>query len=356
MNNNKQTLKQHSAVAAFMLCATSLASIQIASASPASTNIQAEQLNIDISQSSVSGLSSGGYMATQFQLAHSEIIKGAGIVGAGPYFCALGDISIALGQCVDKASKSITNAPFIAKYERDLAAGLLAPSASLQDDRVLVIHGRKDTTVNRKASDLLVEQYQRWLQPNNIEYVADKDFAHHMPTLSAGSECDVSQSPFIGNCNYDAAGEILSFIYPGLKTPKAADFEPDDAFKVDTIDLSELSDLSGTSISEDAFIFVPQSCKEGEVCRLHISFHGCQQSAEDVKRSYAELAGYNRWANENNIVVLYPQVEKSMFMPLNPQGCWDWWGYTDENYANKKGPQINAVYNIIQALNKDNKS
>ncbi|MGK0371687.1 MAG: hypothetical protein ACJAW1_001930 [Glaciecola sp.] len=52
------------------------------------------------------------------------------------------------------------------------------------------------------------------------------------------------------------------------------------------------------------------------------------------------------------MVVLYPQVKKSMFMPLNPQGCWDWWGYTDENYANKKGPQIKAIYKVMQALTK----
>jgi poly(3-hydroxybutyrate) depolymerase len=310
---------------------------------------QIESLNIDIAQSSVSGLSSGGYMATQMQLAHSELIVGAGIVGAGPYYCALGDISIALGQCVDKASQSITNAPFIAKYQEYLQSNLVASRVTLEDDRVVVIHGKKDTTVNRRASDLLVEQYQQWLSKGNLKYIDDKDFGHHMPTLSAGTECEVSQSPFIGNCNYDAAGEILSFIYPELNTP-----ETNSTLSVETLDLSDLADLGGTSIADEAFVFVPNTCKDGAQCKLHISFHGCNQSAEDVKRSYAELSGFNRWANANNIVMLYPQVEKSMFMPLNPQGCWDWWGYTDENYANKLGPQIEAIYNVMQALNKEN--
>ena len=37
---------------------------------------------------SVSGISSGAYMAGQFELAHSSIVKGAAIIAGGPYGCA----------------------------------------------------------------------------------------------------------------------------------------------------------------------------------------------------------------------------------------------------------------------------
>ena len=46
------------------------------------------QLGADIDQTSVSGLSSGAYMAGQLQLAHSRQIVGAGLVAGGPYACA----------------------------------------------------------------------------------------------------------------------------------------------------------------------------------------------------------------------------------------------------------------------------
>ncbi|MFT5282813.1 MAG: putative esterase [Yoonia sp.] len=308
------------------------------------------ELNLDLSQTSVSGLSSGGYMATQFQLSHSQTIIGAGIVGAGPYYCALGDIGTALRQCVNKVSSTINNQAFLEKYKEYLSLGLVAPSAALQDDRVKLIHGKDDGTVNRKASDMLARQYRAWLSAQNFDYVSDKDFAHHMPTISAGNACDVSASPFLGDCDYDAAGEILSFIYSELSPPTT-----NQILKVDTINIAELANLEGTSINENAFIFVPKACKTGESCKLHISFHGCNQSADDIGKVYAEQAGYNRWADVNNMVVLYPQVKKSMFMPLNPQGCWDWWGYTDENYANKNGPQVNAIYKVMQALAKGNR-
>lgn len=318
--------------------------------SAALANVNLDKLNIDLSQTSVSGLSSGGYMATQFQLSHSETLVGAGIVGAGPYYCALGDISMALGQCVSKSSSSISNQPFLAKYQQYLAQGLVASSEALQDDRVKIIHGANDTTVNRSAADLLAEQYQTWLAPTQVEYLSDKAFAHHMPTLNSGTACDVSQSPFIGDCAFDAAGEILSFIYPELIPPKSTATQP-----VQSIDMGKLTKLSGTSIHQEAYIYLPEACQAGESCKLHISFHGCNQSIDDVGNTYAEQAGFNRWADVNNIVVLYPQVKKSMFMPLNPQGCWDWWGYTDENYANKKGPQIQAIFNAMQTLGHTNK-
>jgi hypothetical protein len=35
---------------------------------------------------------------------------------------------------------------------------------------------------------------------------------------------------------------------------------------------------------------------------------------------------------------------------FNPRGCWDWWGYTGPQYANKAGPQIRAVKAMVDRL------
>ena len=45
-------------------------------------------LGADLDATSVSGLSSGAFMASQFHIAHSRIVIGAGIVAGGPYACA----------------------------------------------------------------------------------------------------------------------------------------------------------------------------------------------------------------------------------------------------------------------------
>jgi poly(3-hydroxybutyrate) depolymerase len=68
---------------------------------------------------------------------------------------------------------------------------------------------------------------------------------------------------------------------------------------------------------------------------------------------FAKYAGYNPWAKANDIVVLYPQVKKTRLAnPMNPQGCWDWWGqnYTHDKYHTKEGPQIKALAQMINIL------
>lgn len=45
---------------------------------------------IDLAESSVSGLSSGAYMAGQFHIAFSDVLKGAAIIAGGPYGCSQG--------------------------------------------------------------------------------------------------------------------------------------------------------------------------------------------------------------------------------------------------------------------------
>jgi poly(3-hydroxybutyrate) depolymerase len=46
------------------------------------------KLGVALPATSVSGLSSGAYMAGQIEVAHSKDIVGAGIVAGGPFACA----------------------------------------------------------------------------------------------------------------------------------------------------------------------------------------------------------------------------------------------------------------------------
>jgi hypothetical protein len=49
------------------------------------------------------------------------------------------------------------------------------------------------------------------------------------------------------------------------------------------------------------------------------------------------------------LVVLYPQAIASV-VPLNPEGCWDWWGYDGPNFAVKTGLQMVTIMNMVTAL------
>lgn len=57
-------------------------------------------------------------------------------------------------------------------------------------------------------------------------------------------------------------------------------------------------------------------------CKLHVAFHGCEQTLADIGSDFVVSAGYNSWAEANNIIILYPQAADNL---LNPKGCWDWY-------------------------------
>jgi poly(3-hydroxybutyrate) depolymerase len=47
--------------------------------------------NAAIGESSISGISSGAFMAIQFATAWSSLIRGVGVIAGGPYWCAKAD-------------------------------------------------------------------------------------------------------------------------------------------------------------------------------------------------------------------------------------------------------------------------
>jgi hypothetical protein len=80
----------------------------------------------------------------------------------------------------------------------------------------------------------------------------------------------------------------------------------------------------------------------------HVVLHGCQQDPTKIQDAYYRNTGYNKWADTNNIVVLYPQTAPSS--SGNPNDCWDWWGYDDANYAKKSGRQMAAIKAMVDKI------
>ncbi|KAB2926560.1 MAG: hypothetical protein F9K25_15930, partial [Candidatus Contendobacter sp.] len=67
------------AVAVVFMIATATAAEQVTTLAG-----MGKKLRIDKEQISVSGISSGGFMAHQFHVAHSANVRGAGIIAGGP--------------------------------------------------------------------------------------------------------------------------------------------------------------------------------------------------------------------------------------------------------------------------------
>ena len=86
---------------------------------PADTSAETVSYNIDSSRISVSGVSSGAYMAGQVHLSHSAIFNGAAIVAGGPYYCAMGELARGLGPCMKGGDLDL---PVLVEYARAAAA------------------------------------------------------------------------------------------------------------------------------------------------------------------------------------------------------------------------------------------
>src|ERR1700729_21127 len=69
-----------------------LASTVVISVSPlAAEPVALRGYNAAIGETSISGISSGAFMAVQFGIAWSSVIKGVGVIAGGPFWCAKAD-------------------------------------------------------------------------------------------------------------------------------------------------------------------------------------------------------------------------------------------------------------------------
>ena len=287
---------------------------------------------------SVAGISSGGYMAGQYQVAFSDQVHGAALIAAGPWGCAGGSVTTAIGPCV---SGEGINAVELALKADDMAAdGRISPPSALDEQRVFLFSAANDAVVSENTVSAAAAFLGAFAPSENVMLINDVPGVHGWLTEKYGVDCLSFEAPYINNCGYDLAGEILSHWYGEL----AADAEA-----YGSIIEFDQSAHGDASLTEFGYVYVPDACREPG-CDVVVFFHGCQQSAEFIGTELAENSGFNRWAASNSTIVLYPQVQSSSIAPMNPLGCWDWWGYTGDNYLAQSAPQLAAVRGMVQRL------
>jgi poly(3-hydroxybutyrate) depolymerase len=318
-------------------------------------------LGIDLKATSVSGLSAGAYMAGQFQVAHSRMVVGAGIIAGGPYGCAESayadampgpgaafmNLSKAMNGCMLDAMQSwgVPDPVRLAERARTLAQkDRIDAIEGLAQDRVYLFSGTNDRTVLPSIVQAAADLYaQLGINPANIKLVADLPAGHAFLTRGNGIPCGRTGDPYITNCNYDQAGEVLQQIYGPLR-PKVS--PPTGEFIV--FDQREFTrDLPSHGLGRSGVAYVPPDCRLTLGCRVHVVFHACNQHLERIGDVFVKEAGFPGWADANRLVLLYPQVTTTT---VNPQACWDWWGYTGRDYLTRNGPQIEAVRRMLDRL------
>ncbi len=296
---------------------------------------------VDAKAITISGISSGAFMANQMSIAYSNTFSGSASIAGGVYWCAQGNSQKAQGECM-KTANTINTEVQLAEVKRLAEANEIDPLENLGKQQLYIYASPKDTVIKPPASDKLYEFSQKFIPTSQIKYEKTIQSAHGFPTLNFGNKCDLGFLPWILKCDYDAAAEIFKTMYSELK-PRTAMIEKN----LLPFSQAEFGSAS-TPLFSSAWIYVPTACQAGEVCKLHIALHGCQMNPDDIKDQFVKNAGYNEWAESNNIIVLYPQSAK--VAQANPYACWDWFGFTGANYATKNGAQMKALKAMIDRV------
>ena len=338
-------------------------------------------LSLDPASVTVSGLSSGGFFAHQFHVAFPRAVGGAAILAGGPYGCAdiidkpfwplakLDRTSAAVVACTHSFGShfwGLQPRPPAAEdalllIEAAHQAEAIDDPTNLADDRVWLFRGELDPVVPEAVADSLADLY-RLLGVDGEALVVEtgdpeRPASHGMPVESfdgasrfAPRNCDEYEPPYLIECGYDAGELLLRHLYPEgfLQEP----VDPHGAGSLLTFNQADFFQASPTAgLSGVGYVYVPDVCRSEE-CRLHVAFHGCRQNTdaqgeERIHDDFIRDAGYNRWAAANRILVLYPQATAASG---NPRACWDFWGYTGDEWRTREGVQMRATAAIIERL------
>lgn len=320
-------------------------------------------LGARLEETSVSGLSSGAFMAAQLEVAFSSIVVGAGIVAGGPYGCAetwwsrhglptfggWANFARATGTCM-AATRGVPDGAALADRAAALAEeGRIDPLAGLADDRVYLFHGEADTTVVLPVVEAAAAFYRRAgvpaasLQP--VHALPGHAAGHAFIVTAGGNPCGPSGPPFIESCGYDQAGALLAWIYPDIDHGRGPQVPAGQRLVFDQTEFQPGGGRAG--LAGEGVVYIPPGCRAGG-CRVHIALHGCRQSrtSDGIGDAFIERTGYLGWADANRLIVLFPQTDAA----TAPNACWDWWGYTGPGFLGRQAPQLAALRAMVGRL------
>jgi len=311
------------------------------------------QLNIDKTQATVSGLSSGAFMANQLGYAYSDTFKGVGVFAGGPYMCAGHSNYTA---CMYNATISSGMLSTMQADINNWSGTSIANKANVATQKIYMFVGNSDFTVGPNPMNAVQTQYtNNGVPAANLDYVKRDSTAHVFPTdfdSTGNNACSSSASPYISNCSYDGAKAALTKFYGALNArnnaPAGSNY----------IEFDQTAFTSNAGMAATGWVYVPAACAAGESCKVHVALHGCVQNYATVGDKFIKNTGYTRWADTNHIVVLFPQTRvdntshatSASGSLANANGCWDWIGWYGSNFAQKTGTQAAAIKAMVDRL------
>ncbi|WP_418960714.1 poly(3-hydroxybutyrate) depolymerase [Streptomyces tritici] len=294
------------------------------------------------------GISSGGYMATQLHVAYSGTFDGSAAFASGPQYCAQNSLATALNACMEVTQD--LQAARLRQLTADWSAqGLVDDVAQLAGDRVYAFSGASDSTVERPVVTALAEYFAHF--GADVRYDRSTAAGHAWISPLGPNACTATATPFLNDCGIDPQRDMLGHLLG--RTPAAPAAAPGGTLtRFDQNPYAPGGAARAISMDDQGFVYTPDSCEQGAVCRIVVALHGCKQgySYQGFGTTFVDKAYLNEYADTNGLIVLYPQAVATTSLE-NPNGCWNWWGYLgDADYARHGGDQIETIMAMVRAL------
>ncbi len=271
---------------------------------------------------------------------------------------------------------------------------LISPLTNIQHQKILVYQGQNDSVVKPAMANKLTEFYlQNGVSAQNLIQITLAG-GHNFPTDKLGfNSCATEKTPYVSSCKFNLAEQILTHLTRINNLRRTEVKASAELLNVVSQDREGL--IRPRSLAPYGYLASSEKClKNPESCHLHVALHGCEMSDAfdanfdsrfvrgaragyfqmrtkegsflfsplpyiEQKKSgmvglkFAQSSGYLDYVETNNIMVLFPQTDiTELNYPLNPKGCWDWYGWTGDDYATNKGAEPKWLMAWIKELRK----
>jgi len=265
----------------------------------------------------MSGFSSGGGFAHIMQMAHSERVKGVGIMNGVAYGSTKDQLTDDDVTIADLKAQAIAEAD-----ANEIAAAIDSLDDNMPNNFAYILGGELDEVTPLKNQAAIVDTYQ--------EYGATVAFK----VVEEGTH-----RPIKGETE-----EILEWLYEKITDefePSDDSIRPKDYGSLAWFDQHEIAtslgiDFDEAGIREHGLIYIPDACREVDAnCNTHVAFHGSYGNGRKLARHYT------RFAAVNNIIMLFPQSSEA----------WDVFGEIDpDDFTNQLGDYPTFVMEMVDML------
>lgn len=278
-----------------------------------------------ITETMLSGFSSGGMMTTNMLRLEPELYGGAAIISS-------------------TLLQSLTD-PFLDSDE----------VADKFQDKPLYFHlGAGDAAVKPWMTQNGID----FFEPSgaNIKFDLIRDFEHVVPnnlpeekTYNKYKTCasaylhevpdSTPEKPnfnTMNNCGYNLAWYMFNHLTSAKKHPvelKEREIDHTKKGNYYAFDQTKFS-TPEAHMADQGYLYIPDACADGEYCTLHVHFHGCQQGGPYYMDTTPRGTGFIEYAATNNIILLFPQNDDEFVFPGAEEPMQYCWGsvLTDDKF------------------------